>query len=108
MNPVVGTALVVVPLAVAASLSPAEAQQTFYCPSCPIESKVPSATTPNQFTYTLKCTDDQNGVASSNAVAEITVTAPDDANARTRAWNSPTIDQVMVGLEAAAYACAVR
>jgi len=96
---ILGAALAVAP-ATAAPAAP-RAIQPFYCPPCPIQSKSPSRQQKGKYDYRLKCTDTETGNS-----ALINVTAGSDREALHIAWRSPTLDEVIVGMEANAYACA--
>lgn len=98
MKVVVGAALAVAPLAAAQAAPPS--LSPFYCPSCPVQSKVASKT-PGQFDYKMKCIDAETGNS-----AIIAVTARSDADALHIAWKSPRLDEIIAGMEANSYSCA--
>ena len=99
MKALVGVALAAAPFATAMA-APATIEP-FYCPGCPVQSKVASTKTAGQFDYKLKCVDAETG---SSAI--ISVTAHNDVDALHAAWKSPRLDEIIVGLEANSYSCA--
>ena len=101
MKLLIGAAFAAAPLA--AALAAPATIGPFYCPSCPIQSKSPSAKASGQFDYKMKCIDADSGNS-----AVISVTAHNDTDALHGAWKSPALDEVIVGLEANSYSCAER
>lgn len=104
MKPLMGALLAAAPFAgvpFAGAIAAPPTIQPFYCPNCPIQSKVRSAKAPSQFDYALKCID----ADSSNSVV-LKITAKNDADALRTAWRSPRLDEVIVGMEANSYSCA--
>jgi hypothetical protein len=73
----------------------------FYCPQCPVQSKVPSGKNPGQFDFKLKCIDADSG----NSVV-LDITAHNDSDALHTAWKSPRLDEAIMGMEANSYSCA--
>ena len=104
MKPLVGIALAVIPFTAAPFTAAFAAQPIlapFPCPPCPIQSKAASAKNPGQFDYKMKCID---AVTGNSAV--LNITARNDGDALHTAWQSPRLDEVIVGLEANSYVCA--
>lgn len=99
MKALLGVAFVAA--AIAAAVAAPRTIEPFYCPSCPVQSKVASAKVPGQYDYKLKCVD-----AETHNSALISVTARNDVDALHVAWKSPRLDEVIVGLEANSYTCA--
>ena len=103
MKPLIGAALAAAPFAAAhftAALAAPPTLAPFPCPACPVQSKVASKT-PGQFDYKMKCIDAETGNS-----AVLNITAKNDVEALHIAWRSPSLDEVIVGLEANSYVCA--
>lgn len=99
MKALIGVAIAAAPIA--SALAAPATMAPFYCPSCPVQSKAPSAAGSGQFDYKLKCIDADTGNS-----AAISVTAHNDTDALHIAWKSPRLDEAIVGMEANSYSCA--